>query len=327
MGRLRSTSSEAAAVDIVFDALEALGFRGKIRLRLAKVDRERNEIVFRYGRGAYGELPIRSVMIPLGQNSLSSHAYEKNESVFADVGANPFGAGWTKHRRILKGTSVRSFMVMPISDGENVVALLSCDSLRPNDFSPRLTLALNPYRFILASRLTSDIATQANEDALTELIERSRRRRVLILGKDTGDELERLLRIREILATLGYDGVLVKEQPDIPELSNEDKVRTFAGLCRFVLIENTFPAGQIVECKICSTNRIVTAMLREKGFGSSFMVTDYFKDFSFMAEFTYSNDDNSLGDSVKQATMWAETANEGRRRYFDAQYPWRSKQN
>jgi hypothetical protein len=148
-----------------------------------------------------------------------------------------------------------------------------------------------------------------------------------VLGKDTGEELNRILVIRDIIGTHGYEGILVKEHPDIPELSNEDKVRTFAGLCRFVFIENTFPAGQIVECKICSTNRIVTAALREEGQGSSFMVTDYFKDFDFMKEFIYRMNGKSLAEVVGRALTWAEKKSEERREYFDSLYPWRVKKD
>ena len=119
----------------------------------------------------------------------------------------------------------------------------------------------------------------------------------------------------------------MKEHPDIPELSNEDKVRTFAGLCRFVLIENSYPAGQIVECKICSTNRIVTASIRQDGVGSSFMVTDYFRDFDFMKEFVYASSTGSLSEAVGQAVDWAEKKIGERREYFDSVYPWRARKN
>lgn len=78
-----------------------------------------------------------------------------------------------------------------------------------------------------------------------------------------------------------------------------------------------------MECKICSTNRIVTAALREEGRGSSFMVTDYFKDFDFMEEFTYTVDGKSLEEAVGRALAWAEKKCKDRREYFDSLRPWR----
>ncbi len=45
---------------------------------------------------------------------------------------------------------------------------------------------------------------------------------------DYDPELERLSLISKVLTGLGYEPALVKEHPDIPELSNEEKVRVFA---------------------------------------------------------------------------------------------------
>ena len=90
-----------------------------------------------------------------------------------------------------------------------------------------------------------------------------------------------------------------------------------------MVIENTFPAGQIAECKLCSTNRIITAALREKGKGSSFMVTDYFKDYDFMEEFEYENDSDSLSAALDKAITWADIKIKERIAYYDSLYPWR----
>jgi hypothetical protein len=324
--RLRSTTGEEeSSVEIVFDALEALGFTKSIRLRLSRVIKKENLITFQYGRGEYGPIPIRNLAINLNAtHSISGYACQSNENVIAQMGDHVFGKAWTKRRRLVNRPAIQSVMVMPIANRSEVIGLLSIDSTK-GDLSERLVPVLQAYQYLLLSVLSPVPAESREDPGLTRIINASRRRRVLILGKDTGEELNRLRQIRHFVNSLGYDGLLVKEHPDIPELSNEDKVRTFAGLCRFVLLENSFPAGQIVESKICSTNRIVTAALREEGRGSSFMVTDYFKDFDFMEEFTYAYEEESLSACVKNAINWAEGKIGERRQYFDNLYPWRAK--
>ena len=134
----------------------------------------------------------------------------------------------------------------------------------------------------------------------------------------TPPELELLRTIARSLQSAEYRPILVKDLPDVEEMSNEDKVRSFADASRFVVLENTFPAGQIAECKILSTNRIVTVFLRQEGAGSSYMVTDYHKDFDFMEEFTYRNaSPESLRLALERACDWAERKIEERRQFFN----------
>jgi len=95
--------------------------------------------------------------------------------------------------------------------------------------------------------------------------------------------------------------VFAKRAPDIPEMSNEEKVRVLADTSRFVVLENSFPAGQIAELKMCATNRIITASIRQSGKGSSWMVGDYSKDFDFINEFEYDGSLSSLKTAISHA--------------------------
>ena len=177
------------------------------------------------------------------------------------------------------------------------------------------------------SDILVNISLKSNRSlSITEFLTMSRQKRVLILGKDSGSDIQRLRDISLIMKSMGYDPIIVKDQPDIAEMSNEDKVRSFADASRFVLLENSFPAGQIAECKIMSTNRIVTATIREEGTGSSYMVTDYHKDFDFMNEFTFNSlKKGALEDAIDKAVEWAEIKIAERREFFDKTYHWRAK--
>ncbi len=206
-------------------------------------------------------------------------------------------------------------------------AILAMPPLSESDTSFRLE------RLGAAAGQLSDVAAHVHRaqhgpvPSISDYLQRSRLSTLLVLGKDTPPEVEWLRTIVRHLRDSGYKPVLVKELPDVEEMSNEDKVRSFADASRFVVLENTFPAGQIAECKILSTNRIVTAFLRQEGAGSSYMVTDYHQDFDFMEEFTYQADDpESLRLALRRACDWAEQKIAQRREFFNERYPWRTAQ-
>ena len=162
-----------------------------------------------------------------------------------------------------------------------------------------------------------------DEDNPAKFLTNSKKSRVLILGKDTIPELELLRNIEEIVHYLGYKPRLVKDVPDIPEMTNEEKVRALADASRFVIIENSFPAGQIAEMKILATNRIVTAIIRQESKGSTWMVGDYDLDYQFMEEFVYAPDD--IASTIKNACEWANNLVKERTKKLDERYPWRKK--
>lgn len=213
---------------------------------------------------------------------------------------------------------IRSELGIPIIKFGEVIAIFGMESEEQNAFCENINEILQPFCSLISMTLGSQ---DVNPDFI-DTISRFREKQILILGKDTGDELERLMNIKSLLKTRGYEPLLVKDHPDIPELSNEEKVRLFADTSRFVILENSFPAGQIAEIKMCATNRIITASMRESGKGSSYMVTDYFKDFDFIKEFEY-KDSVSIREPLERALNWAELKLQERREYYNSLYPWR----
>jgi len=165
--------------------------------------------------------------------------------------------------------------------------------------------------------------TSIDSHSIKTIISKFKENTVLVLGKDTGEELKLLQRIQKILSDLNYNSIIVKDLDDIPAQSNEEKVRLCAHLSKFSIIENSYPAGQIAELsKICSTSRIVTATLRESGKGSTYMVTDYDIDYNHIKEFIY-EDSCDLENKVKDAVVWAEGYIKGKIEYLNKTYYWR----
>ncbi len=128
---------------------------------------------------------------------------------------------------------------------------------------------------------------------------------VLILGKDTGAGLARLKRIQSKLEELGYYTYIVKEQPDRSGESLIQKVLRYALSSKFVLIENTEPAGQLYEIPhVTKAAECVTAVLQEEGKGATWMFEDAYAKHKHWTKITYK--DRNLENAVERAAAWAE---------------------
>jgi hypothetical protein len=314
--KVARSSDQEERVLHVFDAFKALGFNRECRYRVAVINKDRTRLEIRYALGMDGLTQSNKVSYTVS-NSLHAEVLGSNQSQIFNL---------TETRLVSKGfgmsTRIQSFLSIPLFNKGITIGVLSIDSPSKNSFNHEDLVVLEPLAALLGTVIISNSDEGQRDEDVISVISRFRKLQVLVLGKDNGPELGRLHSICSVLATLGYKPVLVKDHPDIPELSNEEKVRVFADHSRFVIIENSFPAGQIAEIKMCSTNRIVTAAVRERGLGSSYMVTDYFKDYEFMEEFEYLNVE-ALSETLKEAVSWAELQIQTRADYYNNLYPWR----
>jgi len=128
---------------------------------------------------------------------------------------------------------------------------------------------------------------------------------VLVLGKDTGDALERLRKIASRLEARGYYAVIIKDQPDKLGESVLQKVMRHALSSKFVVVENTEASGHLYEIPhVGKAAECVTAFLQEDGKGATWMFEDAFGKQQHWRKFTYAIAD--LDDAVDEATRWAE---------------------
>src|ERR1043166_9028645 len=81
---------------------------------------------------------------------------------------------------------------------------------------------------------------------------------VLVLGKDTGDALERLRKIASRLEARGYYAVIIKDQPDKLGESVLQKVMRHSLSSKFVVVENTEASGHKIAVLLgCDFSAIV----------------------------------------------------------------------
>ncbi|MGD1046338.1 MAG: GAF domain-containing protein [Bacteroidota bacterium] len=312
--KISTSMEEEKRVEIVFDAFQKLGYTDAFRCRVGVISEDGNYLSMRYGRGNYGKLDIGTVSYNIS-NSLTGNIITGGGTLSyeADQGHLP-----TEERKEV----IQSMLVMPLNKNGVIVGIFSLDSQKSHSFSEEDVQTLEPYSYVLANTMAAPVPSHRMD--VIDFISKSKKKQLLILGKDSGDEVKLLHQLSNILKEMGYEPLLVKDYPDIPEMSNEEKVRVFADAAKFVILENSYPAGQIAELKMCSSNRIITACLREEGKGSSYMVTDYSKDYDFIKEFEYKQDDTLLRQAISNAINWAEDKIQERIAYYDSKYPWRS---
>ncbi len=164
-----------------------------------------------------------------------------------------------------------------------------------------------------------------NTMPINEWIDSCKTKVVLILGKDSPTEyLEKLQEIANIVERKGYQPILIKKQPEVETITNEEKMLAYASLARFVLIEKSEAAGQIDEAKICAFNRLPSIWIQKEGVGDTWMQGDYEVDFKNVKTFKY--EDISLEQCLDQGINWVEGYLKEKTAHLNALYPWRSEQ-
>jgi len=157
---------------------------------------------------------------------------------------------------------------------------------------------------------------------LYRYIQKYRKNCVLIIGNDTDkDSLLRLQKIQDKLRSLNYEGILLKDYPDIQEQTIEEKLNLFGSVARFIICENSFYSGHIDELSICARNRFVTVIMQETGRYTTYLQMCYPIDFSFIKKIEYNLD--TMEDSVAKAVQIGESLVVRRKRELNKVYKFR----
>jgi hypothetical protein len=144
---------------------------------------------------------------------------------------------------------------------------------------------------------------------------------VLILGKDSeGHHFLELMLVKKFLVERGYKhAILLKLKEDIPNQSLSQKVKMWGLLCRFTIIVDRTPAGHLTEFEMLKCQDTVIAILRPKGYRSTFMM-DSHPQSSLVTSFEFERSPfDRMGDVIK----WAETVVKKNEAYYNEEYEWR----
>ena len=144
---------------------------------------------------------------------------------------------------------------------------------------------------------------------------------VLVLGSYDKTAQSRLEEVRNFLIGLGWDAHLLKSQADISMMSNEEKLRLWAGVSRFCVMLDEQPSGHVAEYVWLREQRVTTAVIRI-GQGSTWMIgDDMIADLNYFRLF---DGTQGLERAIVQASEWAAAFTQKRAERYNSLYPWRA---
>ncbi|MFL6482819.1 MAG: hypothetical protein ACJ70R_07825 [Nitrososphaera sp.] len=142
------------------------------------------------------------------------------------------------------------------------------------------------------------------------------------MGTDSDNfHLSELLRIRDSLRIKGYQADLIKDLPEIPMMSNSDKVRLWTMASHFCIMVDRTPSGHIAEYEILRSQRIIFALILPEEKGSTRMIgDDSLVDVNHIGLFNFGSSPLQVLEDV---ITWAEQRAKARQDAYDREYPWR----
>jgi hypothetical protein len=157
---------------------------------------------------------------------------------------------------------------------------------------------------------------------LQKAIGMSKERTILIFGKDSDyDNLRELTEVRDYLSSKEYDAYLLKQLPEHPQMSNEEKAKLWAMVSRFCVMIDREPSGHIAEYTYLKNSRTVLAFLRLKGKGSTYMIgDDSLLEINHIKVFEF---EKSPLEVLSDAVEWAEDFLAKKEQTLNKAYPWR----
>ncbi len=157
------------------------------------------------------------------------------------------------------------------------------------------------------------------EDILRVTLEKS----VIVLGSYKRRWKQELEQVRDYLKIKGYDSALLEELPDHPMWSQQQKANFWTSAARFCIVIDREQSGHLTEFEILKDNRTITALLRPKQGGSTWMIGDeHLVDYNFIRVFEF--EDSPL-EVLDEAIKWAETFAMKRAEQYEKYYPWYKK--
>jgi len=148
-----------------------------------------------------------------------------------------------------------------------------------------------------------------------------KQRTVLLLG-DFNQGRPRLEAIRAALGRMGYSAVLLNEIPEEPNYDLRQKFQAVASVCRFVVFDDSTPAGQIGEMFLADALHSICIVLREGEQQSTFMTQGMGLTSKVVRDWRY--DANNLDAIVADAVRWAESLVAKLAEDRSSTYPWRN---
>jgi hypothetical protein len=148
-----------------------------------------------------------------------------------------------------------------------------------------------------------------------------KKRTVLVLG-DFKEGRDRLEAIRQALDARGYEAILLDEVPDDLNYDLPQKFHAVASVCRFLVFEDSTPAGHIAEMFLAEQSHHIRVVLREAEEQSTFMTRGMGLASRVHRDWSY--DPANLDVVIDEAVSWAESLIAELAEQHVETYPWLS---
>jgi hypothetical protein len=158
--------------------------------------------------------------------------------------------------------------------------------------------------------------------SLSDYLERFKQGHVLLLGDYSEAGTQRLNRIREALAALGYYGFTLEDVKEVPEYDLRQKLTAIAPVCRFVLVDDSSRSGHTAELPIIDGLRVVAVVLRHGQSRPTFVTRGLDTTSKVIKEYEYN--DTDLETVLCHAVAWAESTMKALQCSLSRIYPWRA---
>lgn len=161
-----------------------------------------------------------------------------------------------------------------------------------------------------------------SRQTIKQVFSMMKEKNVLVLGKDSDESsLQKMYEVKGYLAGRGYEPVMLKELAEIPQWSNEEKVRAWGAGVRFSVVIDIEPSGHLAEFEMLKQQRVILAVLRPKVGGSTYMIGDeHLTDMGHVNFFEFHKSPLDVMDAV---ISWAEGLTSKRADAYNRIYPWR----
>ena len=252
---------------------------------------------------SFVEMPEGATVLVFDDYFPEAALWRENDQIVAEITEHIYTKYWEHkwHGRVYADAMIRAIKRF-IAEGQPF-----SDGSIENDDDPHIFIR---WELRLPATTKGKDLVEAIDDAFDSVCSRAdlileNSESVLVLGKDTGEGLDRLRLIASRLEALGYYAVIIKDQPDKLGESVLQKVMRHALSSKFLIVENTEAAGHLYEIPhVGKAAECVIGFLQEDGKGATWMFEDAFARNKHWQKFVYAPGD--IEKVVDQAAAWAE---------------------
>jgi hypothetical protein len=266
----------------------------------------------------HGSSPIEELFFDYPSSLL------KSDFCFFRVGSMTLSGGLFKGGRLLKLVHPAfvqlNDLILKHRDWERTVLFAEIATDRSEEFWSDANAITRAKDELVVAAVDQMQLESSRELSLDEYLRRRKDKQVLICGDYKAGQ-DRLERIKAVVEAAGYEPIRLDEIPDYPHQDLRQKFDAIAPHARFLVIDDSSAAGQMVEVAHAESGRWPTLIVRMRGTNSSYMTRGASATSTVLQEVDYSEDD--LEEVLRNGFAWVEKRLAALGEEHRSTFPWR----